>query len=130
MNGGAPITVSLCGELVTRELQLLDQNNSTALNKISFGDTYYDTVVSRNVLLFNNSPVATQYVAVLDSSGVGGEAGVDMSEGLAMACTSGGLGQRKWREQGDAPGQETVLSLNPSQVSAFKFAQLDAWFIL
>ncbi len=119
LDGGAPITVILCGKLVTRRLQLLDLDNSTALNKISFGDTYYDTVVSRKALLFNNSPVATQYVVVLDSNGVGSEAGVDMSEGLAMACTSGGLGQTKWKEQGDAPSQEAVVSLNPSQVSVF-----------
>ena len=60
--------------------------------------------------------MATQYMAVLDRGGLGSVAGVDMSEGLAMACTSGGLGQNKWREQGDAPEQETVVSLNPPQV--------------
>ncbi len=112
----APITLTLCGELVTRQLQLLDTANSNILNKISFSDTYYGTVVSRKALLYNASPVATQYMAVLDRGGLGSVAGVDMSEGLAMACTSGGLGQNKWREQGDAPEQETVVSLNPPQV--------------
>ena len=112
----APITITLCGDLVTRQLQLLDSANSTVLNKISFSDTYYGTVVSRKALLYNNSPVATQYMAVLDRGGLGTVAGIDMSEGLAMACTSGGLGQSKWREQGDPPEMETVVSLNPSQV--------------
>ena len=84
--------------------------------RVSFGNTYYGTTVCRKVLLYNNSPVATQYVAVLDSGGVGSESGVNTSEGLAMACTTGGLGQRQWREQGDSPIADTIISVNPPQV--------------
>lgn len=46
------------------------------------------------------------------------EGGVDMSEGLAMACTSGGLKQGKWKEQGDAPSNESVVSVTPLEVSS------------
>ena len=36
--------------------------------------------------------------------------------GVAMACTEGGAGQARWREQGGAPPVQTLLSVEPSQV--------------
>ena len=61
--------------------------------------------------------MATQYLALLDNSVRENIGGVDMSEGLAMACTSGGLKQAKWKEQGDAPNNESVVSVTPLEVS-------------
>jgi len=116
-DGSEAIPIALSGQLITRQLQLLDPSNqSTELQIVSFGDTYYGAVVTRKVVLYNSSPVATQYMAVLDSGCAGSEDGVNMSEGLAMACTSGGLGQNQWKEQGCAPSQSTIVAVNPTQV--------------
>ena len=41
-----------------------------------------------------------------------------MSESLAMACTAGGLGQTKWKEQGNAPPTDTIVQVMPAQVQA------------
>lgn len=111
------IIITLQGNLTNRQLQLLDLGSTFNLQRISFGDTYYETVVTRKALLFNNSPVVSHFIVLLDDSVQGNEGGVDMSEGLAMACTSGGLGQTKWKEQGDVPSEESVISIFPSEVS-------------
>ena len=71
---------------------------------------------SPQVLLHNNSPVATDFLAVLDSEAGGSEHGVDMSEGLALACTPGGRGQGCWREQGHPPSSEAMIHVTPTQV--------------
>ena len=71
---------------------------------------------SPQVLLHNNSPVATDFLAVLDSEAGGSEHGVDMSEGLALACTPGGRGQGCWREQGHPPSSEAMIHVIPTQV--------------
>lgn len=107
----------MCGNIQHRQLELLDPSDPhSALQRVTFGHTYYDTVLIRKGTLYNNSPVETDFIAVLDSEAVGGTQGVDKSEGLAMACTGGGLGQHRWREQGDAPSGETLINITPMQV--------------
>ena len=76
-------------------------------------------MLTRTGTLYNNSPVETAFIAVLDSEVVGGMQGVDKSEGLAMACTGGGLGQDRWKEQGDAPSGETLINVTPMQVCSY-----------
>ena len=112
-------TVKMCGKIQHRRLELLDPNNDphSALQCVPFGHTYYGTVLTKQGILYNNSPVVTEFMAVLDSEGVGGMVrGVDRREGLAMACTGGGLGQDQWREQGEAPSGEELITVTPMQV--------------
>lgn len=111
--------VTVTGNIQARRLQLLDTGLGTSgreLHCISFGHAYYGMVVSRKALLFNDSPVTTDYLAVLDGQAEGSEHGVDQREGLALACTTGGLGQSRWREQGHTPPTESLLSVTPPQV--------------
>ena len=68
------------------------------------------------VVLCNDSPVSTDFLAVLDSEAGGSEHGVDMSEGLALACSPGGRGQGCWREQGHPPSSEAMIRVTPTQV--------------
>ncbi len=116
--------MTVAGHVQARRLQLLDPTGPSVptldpcpLDRVSFGPAYYGTVLSRKALLFNNSPVATDYLAVLDGQAEGSEHGVDKSEGLALACTAGGLGQSKWREQGYPPSSESLVNVSPAQVS-------------
>lgn len=71
----------------------------------------------RGVILYNDSPVATGFLCLLDTSAEGSEVGVDGREGVSMAYTEGGPGQGRWREQGDAPPVERLLRVEPAQVS-------------
>lgn len=114
-------TVKMCGKIQHRRLELLDPNDlDSALQCVPFGHTYYGTVLTKRGILYNNSPVVTEFMAVMDSEGVGGMVrGVDRREGLAMACTGGGLGQDQWREQGDAPSGEELITVTPMQVRTY-----------
>lgn len=71
----------------------------------------------RGVILYNDSPVATGFLCLLDTRAEGSEVGVDGREGVSMAYTEGGPGQGRWREQGDAPPVERLLRVEPAQVS-------------
>ena len=71
----------------------------------------------RRVILYNDSPVATGFLCLLDTHAEGSEVGVDGREGVSMAYTEGGPGQGRWREQGDAPPAERLLRVEPAQVS-------------
>ena len=118
-DGTELFTVTLCGHIQSRKLELLECHTHSSLAHIAFGHTYYGTVLTRKAMLFNNSPVGTEFLAVLDNQAVGSEHGVDMSENLARACTSGGLGQSKWREQGSSPTTESLINITPMQVCIY-----------
>ena len=70
----------------------------------------------RRVLLYNDCPVSTEYLCLLDKTARGSEEGVSEGETMAMACTEGGPGQGKWREQGTAPAAEKLIRIEPAQV--------------
>lgn len=110
------LSVTIKGDLVPHSLKLLDTGNSKQVDKVAFGKIYYGHTIRRKFLLYNNSPATTDYIVLLDESAVGSEKGVDMSEGLSMACSSGGLAQRKWREQGHSPNIDSLIQVSPSQV--------------
>lgn len=109
--------VLLRGAIIPRQLEMLDPSNSLqSLKRVAFGNTYYGTSVSRKVLLYNNSPVSTQYLAVLNNNVDGSVDGMYVNEGLAMVCSKGGLGQKAWREQGNALPGENLVQVIPMQV--------------
>lgn len=113
---GTPTQIPLCGVVVTPKLQLMDASNSCSLDRVAFGDVYYDTVVSRRVLLFNNSPVSTQYLAVINSNAEGSVDGMNVNEGLAMVCSNGGQYLKACKPQDNALPGETLVEVIPMQV--------------
>ena len=124
-------TVTLHGNIQNRKLQLIDCHSHSAMEHIAFGHTYYGTVLGKKAILYNDSPVSTQFLAVLDSQAEGSEHGIDMSESLAMACTPGGLGQSKWREQGTSPYSESLIQVNPAQVCSWiTIVPEQQWYIV
>ena len=96
---------------------MLDPSTSTCnLERLDFGNVYYDTVVSRNVLLFNNSPVSTQYIAVMNSNAEGSVEGMDVDDGLSVMCYKQGRRQEGCKEQSSALPGESLLQVIPTQV--------------
>ena len=85
---------------------------------------------TRQVILYNDSPVATEFLCLLDTGARGSEVGVSEREGVALACTEGGVGQDRWREQGDAPTSEKLLRVDPAQVSVYECACVRACVFL
>ena len=75
----------------------------------------------RRVLLYNDSPVPTGYLCLLDKTAAGSEEGASEGKSLALACTEGGQGQGRWREQGRA---EKLLRVKPAQVSKWGLYRL------
>ena len=111
-----PTQVPLCGVVVLPQLQLIDASNSCSLDRVAFGNVYYDTVMSRRVLLFNNSPVSTQYLAVINSNADGSVDGMNVNEGLAMVCTNGSQHLKACKPQHNALPGETLVEVIPMQV--------------
>ena len=110
--------VALHWHVQARELQLLEYTSHTTQQcSVAFDPAYYNTVITQKALLYNDSPVATEFLVVLNAGARGSEHGVDMSEGLAMACTEGGLGQTRWKEQGDSLSSEVLFQVRPDKVS-------------
>ncbi|CAI8019089.1 Cilia- and flagella-associated protein 47 [Geodia barretti] len=107
------LLLTVCGRLESRALRVLDPLSLSSLPSLSFPPTYYDTTTSRQVILFNESPVSTDYLCLLDKRARG--SGVGGAEGVAMALTEGGPGQERWREQGSTPPHESIISVLPSQ---------------
>lgn len=109
--------IPLSGVIISPQLELLDPSNSSCnLDKVAFGNVYYNTTVSRSVLLFNNSPVSSRYLAVIDSNAEGTVDGLNVNEGLAMVCTDGGHHLKPCSPQDSAIPGETLVQVIPMQV--------------
>ncbi len=107
-------SVILRGAVTTPQLRLLDASDSScSLERVAFGDVYYGTAVSRKVLLFNDSPVSSQYLAILNTDAEGAVDGMDASKKLATIWSNT---QEVCKEQSNAQSGQTLLQVVPMQV--------------
>ena len=96
--------------LVKRALEFLDPSDiKLQLDRISFGSMYYGSVASRKVILFNNSPMVSDYISVFDDKLSGY---VNVNECLAMAE------QYTMNEQGTQFDLDLLVDISPNRVSA------------
>ncbi len=55
--------------MMRRSMQILDPHNtSIQLSRLSFNNVYYGSVVSRKVILHNNSPICSDYICAVDEN--------------------------------------------------------------
>lgn len=103
-------TVILRGAITIPQLRLFDASDSSCnLERVAFGDVYYGTVVSRKVVLFNDSPVSTQYLAILNTNAAGAVDGVDANQKLATMWT-------KSHKESNVQSGQSLLQVVPMQV--------------
>lgn len=107
--------IPLSALVVTRKLEMLDLSNaSCSLERVDFGNVYYGTTVRRDVLLFNNSPVSTHYLAMINSDVDESVDGININVGLEeIVCSKHGQNQQ---EQSRALPGETLMQVTPVQV--------------
>lgn len=109
------LSIILRGAVTIPRLRLLDASDSScSLERVAFGDVYYGTAMSRKVVLFNDSPVSTQYLAVLNINAEGAVDGMDASQKLAMIWSRSQKTSSK--DQSNAQSAQTILQVAPMQV--------------
>ena len=109
-----PSLIPVHGVITYRQLEVLSDSNSYhRLEKVAFGDVYYSTVKSRKVLLFNNCPVSTKYLAVINSDAEGKIDGMDVNGGLTCGSVRG-----EQCEDLAVPG-ESLFQVLPMQVRVY-----------
>ena len=96
--------------IVKRTLEILDPcDMKLRLNKLSFKNVYYGSVVSQQIILFNNSPVSSDYISILDDSM---SECVNMSESLAVGYTKSRICGDKQR----SPDLNSLFDVSPKKV--------------
>ena len=63
--------VTVSGVIQSRKLELMDSELSAPLQCVAFGSTYYGTVLTKKVVLYNNSPALTEFIAIFDEKALG-----------------------------------------------------------
>lgn len=107
-------SVILRGAITIPQLRLLHPSDSLcSLERVTFGDVYYGTAVSRKVLLFNDSPVSTQYLVVLNTNAEGAVDGMDANQKLATMWSKS---QKVCTDQSNVQSGEALLQVVPMQV--------------
>jgi hypothetical protein len=109
---GQEYSIPIVGHVVEPQLELLHEHTLTPIEGLSVGSAYYGTTTSKAITVYNNSPASTNFTVTLrsDTNKV-----TDMKKTLATACTSGGLYQNDWKEQGDSPGIDHVFRVDPNE---------------
>ena len=83
INDEAALSVHIKCTIVKRTLQILNAQG-IEVKQLSFENVYYGSIVSKKLVLYNNSPIATDFVISIDEKL---SECVNMSKGLAMAVT-------------------------------------------
>lgn len=109
------LKILITGDIVVAKLEILDPTNLSPMEALSLDPTYYGTIVNKKVMLYNNSPSSVSYIALMDNQCIGFEQGVDMRGNISLACTSGGLYQNLWKEQGSSPATDKMLRVLPNE---------------
>ncbi|KAH9504693.1 Cilia- and flagella-associated protein 47 [Bulinus truncatus] len=86
LDGRDPVKLYIRGTVTERALELLSlADNSSKINCIRFGNTYYGTDLIECSILFNNGPEHVSFVAVLDENAVAQELGVDFTQTTSIS---------------------------------------------
>ena len=98
--------------IIERALEVLDiQEPEKQINQLSFNQVYYGSVVTKKVVLFNNSPIASDFVINVDEKM---SECVNKSQNLALALTKFDFNKD---EQETAPCLESIFKIHPQNVS-------------
>ncbi|RXM29158.1 Cilia- and flagella-associated protein 47 [Acipenser ruthenus] len=86
-------TLNIKAEVVEQVLELLDTSNQK-LECVRFGPAYFGTSKVEQGILYNNSPVPINWVAVLQDDAIGAEVGTDLEMTTDAALLEMGLRNR------------------------------------
>lgn len=76
---------------------------------------YYGSVITKKLILFNNSPIASDYMINIDKKM---SECVNKSKSLAMALTNCGA---KKKDQDSTPGLDSIFKISPQKVSELPY---------
>lgn len=65
--------VEILGNIIERNLQLLDMESKAEVKFLKFGPTFYGTDQIQSFMLYNSGPDMISYVVVLEEGGEGQE---------------------------------------------------------
>ncbi|XP_067848879.1 cilia- and flagella-associated protein 47-like [Heptranchias perlo] len=90
LEGLEETTLKIKANIVEPFLELLDFSGQK-LECVQFGGTYYGTSKQEQVILYNNSPEAIDWVAVMENDAAGSEVGTDLSLSVDAVLADKGL---------------------------------------
>ena len=109
MNNEESLLVQVKCTIVKRTLEILDLQE-TEIDKLSFGNVSYGSTVSKNLIIYNNSPIVTDFVIFIDKKL---SECVNMSKGLAMTVTKF---ESKKSIREPEPSMDAVFNVSPHKV--------------
>ncbi|XP_067896652.1 cilia- and flagella-associated protein 47-like isoform X2 [Heterodontus francisci] len=134
LEGVEKTTLKIKANIVQPFLELLDFSGQK-LECIQFGGTYYRTSKLDQVILYNNSPEAINWVAVMENNSVGSEVGTDLTLSVDAALANKGVDDPRPSAYSSAlitcqpcqgilnPYNKTIVTLcfNPKEIGPLKF---------
>lgn len=99
-------------DIIERALEVFDvQEPEKQIKQLSFNQVYYDSVVTKKIVLFNNSPIASDFVISIDEKM---SECVIKSQNLALALTKCDFIKEG---QEATPCLESLFKIHPQNVS-------------
>lgn len=109
INNEDSLLVQVKCTVVKRTLEILNLQDME-VDKLSFSNVYYGSTISKKLIIYNNSPIVTDFVIFIDKNL---SECVNMSKGLAMAVTKF-ESKKSVREQ--EPSMDAVFNVSPHKV--------------
>lgn len=107
-----------------RVLQVLDPHDlEMHVKKVSLNPVYYGGVVSKKLLLYNNSPISSDFTIIMDKEM---SECVNMNKSLALTFTKHEL---KRTNEEEAPCLDVLFEVSPNKVSCVKNKWYTVWFL-
>ena len=96
--------------IVERKLEVLDLQEKEHIKRLCFDHVYYGSVITKKLILSNESPIASDFIIVIDEKM---SECINKSKSLAMAFTrsdSTEINEEK------APSLDSIFEISPNKV--------------
>ncbi|CAF0834043.1 unnamed protein product [Brachionus calyciflorus] len=118
-----PFEFQIVGDIMKRELVLLDASSLQPINKLDFGSCYYGCNLLNMAILFNSSPEKVDYVVLLEEKGLGVEIGAELSKSTNALKTK----QNDYKDEDFVPVSKLVSAF-PNNGSLEPFEKRPIFF--
>lgn len=113
MNGSredTTLSVSVRCTIVERKLEVLDLQEKEQIKRLCFDHVYYGSVVTKKLILSNNSPIASDFIIIIDEKM---SECINKSKSLAMTFTKADSTER---DPEKAPCLDSIFEIFPNKV--------------
>lgn len=104
------LSVNVRCKIIERKLEVVDLQEKEQIKRLCFDHVYYGSVITKKLILSNNSPIASDFIIVIDEKM---SECINKSKSLALTFTKCDSTER---DEENAPSLDSIFEISPNKV--------------